>query len=117
MNKKQNKKTGIVGAGLCACPEYGTEQDLSRVQSEHAGSPVRDNIPQIIQWFKTMTTNEYIRNVKQNNWQPFDKKLWQRNYYDHIIRDEKSLDKIREYIRNNPPQWELDRNNPENLFM
>ena len=42
---------------------------------------------------------------------------WQRNYYDHIIRDEKSLDKIREYIRNNPPQWELDRNNPENLFM
>ncbi|MCK4745353.1 transposase [Candidatus Parcubacteria bacterium] len=42
---------------------------------------------------------------------------WQRNYYDHIIRDKKSLGKIREYIRNNPLKWELDRNNPENLFM
>ena len=74
-------------------------------------------IPQIIQWLKTMTTNEYIRNVKQNNWKPFDQKLWQRNYYDRIIRNEKELDKIRKYIFENPLKWELDKNNPENLFM
>ena len=42
---------------------------------------------------------------------------WQANFYDHIIRNEKSLDKIRKYIRDNPLRWELDRNNPENLFM
>ncbi|WP_353685169.1 transposase [Thermodesulfovibrio sp. 3907-1M] len=44
---------------------------------EHTGSPLQ----KIIQWFKTMTTNEYIRNVKNNGWKPFDGKLWQRNYY------------------------------------
>ncbi len=88
------------------------------VAGEHTGSPIRyNNIPQIVQWFKTMTTNEYIRNVKQNNWKPFDRKLWQRNYYDRVIRNEKELDKIRKYIFENPLKWELDKNNPENLFM
>lgn len=42
---------------------------------------------------------------------------WQKSFYDHIIRDEKSLDKIRKYIAENPLKWELDRSNPENLFM
>ncbi|MEA1937368.1 MAG: transposase, partial [Patescibacteria group bacterium] len=42
---------------------------------------------------------------------------WQRNFYDHIIRNEKELDKIRKYIFENPLKWELNRNNPENLFM
>ena len=75
------------------------------------------DIPQIVQWFKTMTTNEYIRNVKQNNWKPFNQKIWQKNYYDRIIRNEKELDKIRKYIFENPLKWELDKNNPKNLFM
>ena len=39
-------------------------------------------------------------------------KLWQRNYYEHIIRNDESLHRIREYIANNPLQWELDRENP-----
>jgi REP element-mobilizing transposase RayT len=55
--------------------------------------------------FKSLTTNEYIRNVKQNNWQPFNKKLWQRNYYEHIIRNEKSFYNISKYIQTNPSQW------------
>jgi len=38
---------------------------------------------------------------------------WQRNYYEHIIRNEKELNKIREYIHNNPLKWELDRENPK----
>ena len=60
------------------------------------------SIPTILKWFKAMSTNEYIRNVKENNWKPFNKKLWQRNYYEHIIRNEKSLKNIRQYIQNNP---------------
>ncbi len=111
----------IVGVDLCVNPKCATKQDLSRIQGRHTGLPLRlrqqTNIPQIVQWFKTMTTNEYIRNVKQNNWKRFDQKLWQRNYYDRIIRNEKELDKIRKYIFENPPKWELDKNNPENLFM
>ncbi len=41
--------------------------------------------------------------------------VWQRNYYEHIIRDESSLARIREYIENNPLQWALDRENPANV--
>ncbi|OGW72566.1 MAG: hypothetical protein A2Y02_02505 [Omnitrophica bacterium GWA2_52_12] len=43
--------------------------------------------------------------------------VWQRNYYEHVIRDEKSLSEMREYIANNPKQWDLDENNPKNLKM
>src|SRR5262245_21685629 len=38
-------------------------------------------------------------------------RLWQRNYFEHVIRDEKSLHRIREYIFNNPARWEFDREN------
>jgi hypothetical protein len=41
--------------------------------------------------------------------------LWQRNYYERIIRNEKELCKIREYIQNNPLKWSLDRENPERI--
>lgn len=37
--------------------------------------------------------------------------VWQRNYYEHIIRRERELDRIREYIINNPPNWVMDENN------
>ena len=65
---------------------------------DHVGSPLRD----IVGWFKTMTTNEYIANVKNNIFPPFDKKIWQRNYYEHIIRDESDYIETKEYILNNP---------------
>ncbi|GEM19923.1 hypothetical protein NONS58_13230 [Nitrosococcus oceani] len=56
-----------------------------------------------------MTTNEYIRGVKQNGWPSFPGKLWQRNYWERIVRNETELDRIRDYIRNNPVQWESDK--------
>ena len=40
---------------------------------------------------------------------------WQAGYYDHIIRDNKELDRIREYILGNPYKWDDDEENPENL--
>jgi REP element-mobilizing transposase RayT len=55
-----------------------------------------------------MVTNKFIRNVKQNGWKPFEQKIWQRNYYEHIIRNEESLNKIAAYIRNNPASWMED---------
>ncbi len=39
--------------------------------------------------------------------------LWQRNYYEHVIRGEKELNRIREYIENNPLRWQIDRENPD----
>ena len=82
-----------------------------------------ENFRSLRGWYgaKSRSLSSIIRGFKigvtkwrhQNNYD-FE---WQKSFYDRIIRNEKSLDKIREYIRNNPPQWELDRNNPENLFM
>lgn len=75
------------------------------ILGEHTGSPLH----RVVQWFKTMTTNEYIRGVKTKNWQPFDGKLWQRNYWEHIIRNETSYNTISKYIINNPWKWSEDK--------
>lgn len=63
----------------------------------------------MIAGFKSATT----KRVNQSRQSPGGK-VWQRNYYEHIIRNEQSLARIREYIINNPLQWELDRENPAN---
>ncbi|WP_339384009.1 transposase [Fischerella sp. FACHB-380] len=42
---------------------------------------------------------------------------WQSRFYDHVIRADSSLDRIREYIANNPTKWEDDKDNPANLWM
>jgi REP element-mobilizing transposase RayT len=67
------------------------------------------NIPTVVQWFKTMTTNEYIRGVKGLGWSPFNKRLWQRNYFERIIRNEQAYENIRRYIQTNPERWESDQ--------
>ena len=41
--------------------------------------------------------------------------VWQRNYYEHIIRNEESLNEIRQYIAGNPMRWAEDEENPENI--
>jgi REP element-mobilizing transposase RayT len=64
-----------------------------------------------MQWFKTMTTNAYIRGVKQDGWRPFPGKLWQRNYYERIIRNERELNAVRQYIQDNPVRWTEDQEN------
>ena len=90
------------------------------IEGEHIGSPLRSRdigpaLGQTIQWFKTMTTNYYIQGINAKNWPRFNQKLWQRNYYEHIIRNQKSLEEIRKYIRLNPHIWDRDRNNPKNI--
>lgn len=77
-------------------------------------APTGLSLPDVVHRFKTMTTKRYIDGVRQLGWLGFSGRLWQRNYYEHIIRDEASLTRIREYITNNPRQWALDRENPAN---
>lgn len=61
----------------------------------------------LVAGFKSAVTKR-INALRQNPGAP----VWQRNYYEHIIRDEESLNRIREYIVHNPLQWALDRENP-----
>ncbi|MCF8219232.1 MAG: transposase [Bacteroidales bacterium] len=79
-------------------PKYG-------IHNKRYGATIGD----VMDWFKTMTTNEYIRGVKINNWRRFNGKLWQRNYYDHIIRNAIEYQRISEYIINNPAKWNDDK--------
>jgi putative transposase len=103
----EKNETEIVGADLRVCPDVYE-------QGKHTGSPLHGSsksqppLSTMIQWFKTMTTNEYIRGVKTKKFPPFEKRIWQRNYHEHIIRNEKSYETIQNYIINNPAKWQDD---------
>lgn len=66
----------------------------------------------LIQRFKTLTTHRYIEKVREGAWPAFRRRVWQRNYYDHVIRDGPSLQRIREYVHDNPARWATDPENP-----
>lgn len=78
----------------------------------HPRGTLPDTVGRIVQAFKSITTHAYITGVKQQGWSPFAGKLWQRNYWEHIVRNESDWHQICEYIHNNPLQWELDQLNP-----
>ena len=72
-----------------------------------AGTRPAPTINYLIMEIKSITTNRYIKEIKRK----FQKRIWQRNYYEHIIRNEKEYLKIYEYIDNNPLKWEEDKYN------
>ena len=63
---------------------------------------------QIVRYFKSKCSFDIHKNGLNNY-------LWQRNYYEHIIRTENDLDKIRQYIFNNPSTWQQNKNNIDPL--
>jgi len=69
-------------------------------------SPKKGSLSVIIRTFKAAVTTWARRN-------DFPSFHWQRGFYEHIIRNQKDLDRIRAYIRNNPLQWALDEKTPD----
>ena len=67
-------------------------------------------LSKIIGRFKMRTAKE-INLINETSGRP----VWQRNYYEHIIRDEKDLENIRDYIIYNPLKWESDKENPAHI--
>jgi len=65
--------------------------------------PVSGSLSTIVRAVKSASTKQ-INKLRNSPGQ----ELWQRNYYEHIIRDEKDLNRIRKYIKNNPAKWEED---------
>jgi REP element-mobilizing transposase RayT len=88
-------------------------------QDERAGTrpaPTKAyTLSEIIGEFKSITTHEYTIGVKTKNWHRFNKKFWQPKFYDHIIRNEWDLNRIRKYIYYNPLKWEYDRENQNEI--
>ncbi|GIV57081.1 MAG: hypothetical protein KatS3mg040_1849 [Candidatus Kapaibacterium sp.] len=70
--------------------------------------PASGSIGAIVGQFKSITTKR-INALRGTPGAP----VWQRNYYEHIIRTEDALQRIREYIATNPLRWHLDRENPD----
>ena len=74
-------------------------------------APIAPTLGRIIGAFKSITTHDYIQGVDKRGWPVFYKRLWQRNYYEHIIRDERGMDAIWRYIEANPANWGDDEEN------
>ncbi len=80
------------------------------IVKQRADARPAPTIGDVICAFKSECAMEYLKHIKTNNLNSCGK-IWQRSFYDHIIRNDESLKKIRDYIRNNPLNWEEDKNN------
>ena len=72
--------------------------------TEQLGKPVPGSFPTIVRAFKAVVTRRIGRELNETG-------IWQRNYYDHIIRDERDWQRIHNYILANPANWGDDREN------
>ncbi|HEU4743061.1 MAG TPA: transposase [Meiothermus sp.] len=92
--------------------ESDPRRDEPRVRPDHPEGTTAGSLGRVVQAFKSLTTVKYARGVKGSGWPPFDKRLWQRNYYERILRDEDKLQVVREYIVHSPLAWHTDEENP-----
>src|SRR6185295_7946363 len=84
----------------------GSRRGVLNTPSGQSRSPSQ-TIGAVLRGFKAATTKKINEYRGQ-----FGEALWQRNYYEHVVRNDDELRRIREYIVNNPMQWALDRENP-----
>ena len=81
-----------------------------RSQPNRSGEVSSPTLGQVVAYFKFQST-KYINEHRDMP----GARVWQRNYYDHVIRDERDLQRIRQYVTDNPMRWELDLLHPNNL--
>ncbi len=79
-------------------------------RTERFGRPVRGSIPTIVRSFKSAVTRQVNELLNTPG-----ARVWHRNYDEHIIRNEESLNQIRQYIADNPERWAFDRENPDGV--
>ena len=102
----------IVGAALVVAQNNTVAQnDNPKGQPQGIAPTGKKTVGDMIGAFESITTVEYIHGVKNDDWQRFDGKLWQRNYWEHIIRNQNEYQRISEYIANNPMKWDRDKLN------
>ena len=70
-------------------------------------------LPDVVHRLKSFTTTLYRRGVQEKGWAAFPSRFWQRNYYEHIVRNDEELNRIRAYIEMNPARWAWDLQNAE----
>jgi REP element-mobilizing transposase RayT len=65
------------------------------------------SLSEIIHWFKSQSTSRYARGVQREGWPRFAGTLWQRGFYERVIRTEEDLNTVRAYMLTNPQRWML----------
>jgi len=100
-----------VGAPLVGAQNSGNAKNKTGQTQTGQPQGIAPTVGDIAGAFKSLTTNQYIKMVKKNILPPFDKKLWQRNYWEHIIRNDNEYQRIAQYITDNPQKWALDKLN------
>ncbi|MGK7944307.1 MAG: transposase, partial [Microcystaceae cyanobacterium] len=75
-----------------------------RAKASQFGQVTAGSIPNIVRCYKAAVTKKINQICQQKG----TSLIWQRNYYEQVIRDEKALTNIRQYIRNNPLNWHDD---------
>jgi putative transposase len=105
----QNTHTNPVAQNETVDPDNETVDNEKGQPQGIAPTAKPKTVGDMVGAFQSIATVEYIRGVKQLGWQTFNGKLWQRNYYEHIIRDEQSYQRISDYIINNPKNWKDDK--------
>jgi len=93
-----------VGATLRGCP--GQAQRPAPTDMFEVYTPTLLSLPDVVHRFKSITTNRYMEGVRQSQWPKFEQRLWQRNYYEHVVRDEIDFQSITDYIQSNPANWD-----------
>ena len=88
----------------------GTARCAPTFPNRQFGKMISASLPAIVRSFKSAATRR-INKLCNNHNTP----VWQRNYYEHVIRNEDDLAEIKEYITNNPRKWNLDSENPNNI--
>jgi len=83
------------------------ENDTSNIMSRAPmkGAPT---VGDIVGAFKSKTTNNYIKMVKNGTCPPFNKRIWQRNYHEHVVRNDADYERVATYTVNNPLTWDDD---------
>jgi REP element-mobilizing transposase RayT len=106
----------VHGIILITAPPETIRPDPSTPAAVGAGPPRACpgrplSLPDVVQRFKSLTTARHRQGVALQQWPDLGGMLWQRNYYEHIVRNDDELQKIREYIVTNPLRWETDWEN------
>ncbi len=95
-----------VGSGLCARP--GDSRPMQGDVCEPTSINKKLSLFDIVGRFKSLTTRRYIDGVRIFGWPRFEGRLWQRSFYEHIIRNEQDHQAIVDYIHANLMNWEKD---------
>ena len=104
---------GDIGAGTDRGATAGADSQAGvGVEARATTRVAPTELGNVVGAYKSLTTVEYVRGVKTLDWPPFHRRLWQRNYYEHIVRDAESMGRIRQYIADNASQWPFDYENP-----